>query len=208
MRLRDQDILDTLTAKIRLCTFAQFRRAWFPAASERTADKVLKRLIRAGYIKRFRLNAHPVFSVSGPVHRWRPGDPVPDFEKVAWQLQKRWTKTDVPTIVYVASPFTANLFGTFAGRPPEVLSASHDLGLSEVYFHYREHRPHEAARWRNELSLEKRRHGHGIKDPDAFIFGPNRIVERVVEHGGRYDAKRVASFHWFCREREYAHELW
>lgn len=207
---RDRDIVETLAAKVRMLSLAQVARGWWgghasPRREERARAR-LRVLRRAGLLDEHRVNAHPPPEPRGPVFRWSPGGRDPDAEAVAKRLQDRWTEAARPTTVFVASPLAANLFGCSGGGLPELTHRDHDLLLGEVFVRYLTTEPEAARRWVGEAARPKA--GHRVKDPDAFLTDEVGNTLRVVESGGKYDARRVVALHEHCAENHLAYELW
>lgn len=205
---RDLQIVEALTTKVRLLTRDQVARGWWQPSkrrAEHTAER-LRVLTAAGLLDSYRVNVHPVLRVETPVFRWAPGDSDPEAEAVAKRLRGRWTEAARPTTVYAASRLAANLFGSFAGRLPDLTHRDHDLLLGEVYLLYLRAEPEAAARWAGEDTRPKA--GFRIKDPDAFLLNDGGDIDRVVESGGRYGATQVEAFHEHCAEHDLPYELW
>lgn len=206
---RDREIVETLAAKVRALSLAQVARGWWEPSQRREehARNRLRLLGRAGLLDAYRVNVHPPLELRGPVIRWKPGEPDPDAEAAATQLQARWTEAARPTSVYTASPLAANLFGCSGGELPELTHRDHDLLLGEVFVAYLRSEPDAARRrWVGEAARPKA--GYRVKDPDAFLVDDAGNTLRVIESGGKYDAGRVAEFHEHCAEHGLPYELW
>ena len=205
---RDLEILEALTLKVRIFTLRQIASAWWNEGKHQLANarRRLTVLSSAGLLDRYVINAHPLIPLPRPVSTWLPGDEHPDVQAISWKLQRRWTKPSQPTTTFVATKKSANLFASYAGTPPSVLQVSHDLHQSAVYLSYRRQDPELAQRWLGEDALTKA--GYGVKDPDAYLLDDDGSPFRVVEFGGKYDARRVRDFHDHCEERSLAYELW
>ena len=205
---RDLDIVETLTLKVPVLSLRQIASAWWPASNRQLANtrRRLVLLNAGGLIRKYTLPAHPLLQMDGPVFSWTPGKPPPQYEAIAWQLQRRWTEPSQPATVLTASKLAAHLFGSFAGKRPDPQHATHDLHLGQVYLWYRRSQPNAARLWLGEAAFPKA--GFRIKDPDAFLIGPTGEPIRVIEFGGRYDARRVSDFHQHCLERQLPYELW
>jgi hypothetical protein len=125
----------------------------------------LRNIASAGLTELHVINAHPLLPVDRPLLAWRPGDDDPDSEQVSLATCERWSRPAIPTAVCVASPLSANLFGSTARGLPPLEHRDHDLRLASVYVHYRQRAPHLAGLWIGEHSRPKV--GYRIKDPDA-----------------------------------------
>ena len=204
---RDFDILETLTRRVRLLTVWQVARIWWPnAKSQCHCRRRIESLVRAGLIEMLSICVHPLLPVDKPLFRWKPGATEPDAERIATTCQKRWSKPDRPLTVCVATPRSANVFGSTACGTPPVEHRNHDLRLADVYGRYRREWPELAATWIGEHALP--RAGYRIKDPDAFLCDADGSVRFVIESAGRYSTEQVQSFHDHCAEYDLPYELW
>lgn len=205
---RDLDIVETLAAKVCLLTAGQIARGWWEPSKcrEEHARARLRRLTRAGLLCSYRVNAHPMWELRGPVVRWKPGEPDPDAGAASGALQARWTEPARPTTVYTASPAAAGLFGCTGGELPELTHRDHDLLLGEVFVTYRRSDPDAARRWVGEATRPKA--GYRVKDPDAFLLDREGKTIRAIESGGKYGPERVEAFHEHCAGHRMPYELW
>ncbi len=148
---------------------------------------------------------HPELTLTGPVIAWRPGLSDPDFPKIAYKLQRRWTEPlRAEKIVVIENGATA----AFGGYPAPALRTdeiTHDLHLASVYLTYREQRPDLAATWVGERVIRKTRTVYGGPVPDAMIRGASI---QFIEFGGAYSKERVRKFHAFCVAKALPYELW
>ena len=162
---------------------------------------------RAGLLERIQVLVEPLLALAAPVFRWQPGAPAPDCDAIGYALQSRWTKPPRRTTVYVATRKSVSQYG---GKGPGGLrmrlQATHDLHVGAVYLRYLRDDPAAAAAWVGEDVRGKA--GHRLKDPDAILLGPDGRTRRVVEFGGRYDARRVRDFHEHCSRFGLSYELW
>jgi hypothetical protein len=205
--VRDLDIVETLTRRVRLLSVEQIAHIWWPGAkTQRIAQRRLRRLVAANLIDLTVVNVHPPADQIRPLAAWSPGEDDPDPDSIASKAQSRWLAPAVPQEVCTATRLAANLFGSTAGRLPAVNHRDHDLLLGEVYVAYRVERPEEATCWVGEDALPKA--GYRVKDPDAFLVDAQGEVLRVIESAGRYSARQVWSFHAYCFECSLPYELW
>ena len=196
----DFDIAQTLALRVRLLERSQAIRIW-PDADER-----LPRLVKAGLIEQFNINAHPPLQPHQPLASWVPDQPEPDFHAISTRARTRWNQAAVNTSVFVASKRAANLFGGDAYGLPPVEHRDHDLLLSDAYVFYRNQRPDVAMRWVGEDFFPKA--GFRIKDPDAFLVDDDGQFRCVIESAGRYSTQQVQSFHDYCAIHNLPYELW
>ena len=144
---RDLDIVETLTSRIRLLTLVLIKRIWWSgAASDRTVLDRLGILVHGRLIHRAVVNLRS-FAVHKPIWAWRPGEREPDFERLSRRARERWPAVAEPTAVFWATKLAANLFGSTAGRLPDLDHRDHDVLLAQVYAWYRTERPDQAQRW-------------------------------------------------------------
>lgn len=206
--LRDLQILEALTVKVRMLTIEQIAETWWPPGRYQVtnARRRMVRLVRAKLVLRYRINIHPRIPLNAPVAEWKPGDDSPEFAAVSTMLKNRWTLPAEPTSVFLASKRSANLFGTYAGPLKDPVQATHDVHLSDIYLWYQQHKPWFCDSWIGEDALKKA--GTGVKDPDAFLVRPDGEVSRVIDFGGKYSADRVKEFHGHCAARSLPYELW
>lgn len=205
---RDLDIMESFALRTRLMTLRQIARIWWPgsARSDFLARRRLGRLSHAGLIDKIRVNIHPMLELPGPIFSWLPDEPPPEFEKVAYQVQKRWTEPARPTSVFHASRLTRSLFASFGGKSVEPVQATHDLHVGQMFVWYRENLPDDAKRWVGEDAVPKA--GFQIKDPDAFLIDEFGATNCLLEFAGKYSAKRIEAFHAHAAERQLRYELW
>lgn len=196
----DFDIAQTLALRIRLLARSQATRLW-PNADER-----LPRLVSAGLVEQFKINAHPLLQPQKPLASWVPGQTEPDFMAISTRAQARWNCAAVTSEVFAASKKTANLFGGDAHGLPPVEHRDHDLLLSDAYVFYRDRRSEVALRWIGEDFFAKA--GFKIKDPDAFLVDDVGQFRCVIESAGRYSTRQVQSFHDYCVVHNLPYELW
>lgn len=205
---RDQEILHTLTQRVRFLSLDQIARTWWAdsASSRDTARRRLSRLVHGGALERASINIHPELPLAEPLYRWRPGEGTPDFGAVAYRLQRRWTEAPRPTLIYLASSRSARLLGGVGGRLKRHFQTTHDLHVGTLYLRILRERPEEAKRWLSEERLAPTRRRQKL--PDAAIAGDDGTPCRVIEFGGAYDRAHVQAFHEDCAARALPYEMW
>ncbi len=206
---RDEALLEALVLKVRLLALEMIAEAWWPNATapEVHACRRLDQLVEARLIEQIEVLAEPLLDLESPVFCWSPGEPEPNCEAVGYALQSRWTHAPRQTTVYVATKKAINQYGGRGrGGLRHRLQANHDLHVGVIFLHYLRTDPNAAAAWVGEDLLGKA--GYGVKDPDAILFDAEGRPERVVEFGGRYDARRVRDFHEHCAHHGLRYELW
>lgn len=207
---RDDEILRTLSLKVRLLSLAQVAAAWWEPteAGRLNARRRLTKLVGDGLVTRLRVQARPLPPLVAPALRWKPGDPTPDIGAVAWCLQSRWKEGPCETAVYVATRRGANQYGGRGrGELRRVFQATHDLGVSAMYLRLHAINHVDADAWIGEDILSPYRRGEKL--PDAVLAeSPESRPRLVLEFGGAYDAARVRSFHESCADDALPYELW
>lgn len=205
---RDQDILRTLTLRVRILSIDQLARAWWPdsANARRAARRRLDQLEAAHLVGRRSVLARPMLSLEAPVFVWQPGAEAPEPEAVSHELRSRWTEAPRATTVYLATRRTLNQYGgTGPAKLPPLGQETHDLHVGELYIRLRAQDRHAASAWVGEEHYRAERRGE--KRPDAMLVGPEGPY-LVVEFAGAYDAEHVDSFHRDCSRRGLPYELW
>lgn len=205
-RLNDTcwSLVRCLALQVRMLTLDQVTRGWFGAAAANgEAEEWLTVLIRASFVERRRVEAHPVVRLDRPLLSWRPGLPSPKtkvFEEIAQTSRARWTLPEVPTDVFIASKRAVRLFGAFSdSRRIKECEVTHDLHLSEVFVSYRNSAPQMASSWWGEAAFPKL--GFVIsrmKDPDAFVLSATGQATRIIEVCGIYEPEHLVGFHQHC----------
>lgn len=201
------DALEALTLAVRLLRLEQVARGWCRGHTG-NARRLLGPLCRDGWLRRIDVLARILPPPAGPACRWAPGDPPPDLGTVAYRLQGRGQGRAVQTIAaFVATGRAARLLGGHRdGTLKNAVQATHDLGLAEVYLHYRTHRPELLASWRGEDLIAADRRGEKL--PDALLVDTRGRPLRAVEYGGTYGRDRLEAFHRDCAARGLPYEVW
>ena len=139
----------------------------------------------------------PLIDLAKPLVVWEPGDSLPEFERAAWRLARRWKAACRETVVYVATPRGAG--AVRRTRPRRIKSAgqvTHDLHVTLLYLQFLTCNPQSAARWVGEDAIPVK---PGVKVPDALLVDDAGHPLRAIEFGGSYPARRLARpFHAHC----------
>lgn len=207
---RDNQIVAALAAKARLFSLGQIASTWWTDSRSPvpSARKRLTLLCDAGLLKRLTVYARPLLDLTGPLLIWRPGNPAPNFDALAWRLERR-TPTVAPRqlTAYRTTPTANNQFGGPPRFKPLIHDQVwHDLHVSAVFLRFLKTDPEAAAAWVGEDVRGKE--GHLLKDPDAVLEFRDGRPPVVIEFAGRYDARRLAEFHHDCVKRERSYQLW
>jgi hypothetical protein len=205
-----RDVIDMLTFRARIATRTQLERLPGNASKSRSwIAEQIRRLHRRGLIERQR-TALRLPRVDNPIFAWGPGDAVPGYESLVWQLEKRYRVLRPQTaIVYWATPRAADMFGGTARRPGRGDQFEHDLGLAEAYLARTQQDPGAIVHWISEDLLRQRFSGPLLKCiPDAAILSADGTIDKLIEFGGQYSAKRLRAFHAHCEHHVIPYELW
>lgn len=201
----DFEIVDTLTCRVRVLSFAQISEGW-PSTRQGDIRQWLLRLVDAGLLHRLVWNVHLPPTGITPLFTWKFGASLPDFSRLTDQVRGRWNQDSKPCEVFVATKKAAKLFGSSAGRIPPAHHRNHDLLLGAAFVHYRRWLPELAAHWRGEDAMPMAE--KGVKNPDAFLVDNDDRPRRVVESAGRYSREQLEDFHQYCVESQLSYELW
>jgi hypothetical protein len=208
---RDRHLLTALTRRVKVLTQLQVDRTWCSDAnsSQQTSLKRLRRLESEGLVQCVTMMAHPEIPLAEPVLAWTPGNELPDFRAVAFQLRSRWNMPLVPTRLILATRLANHRFGGYIGSQlPQRTEVTHDIHLAQVFLWYLHHRPAYAKRWVSEHELYARGGGRNERLPDALIEDRDRERQRdlIVEFGGAYTKTKLLDFHDALRGQRY--EIW
>jgi len=207
---RDDDILSTLSRRVRMLTLAQIAEIWWTAtvSGRSAARRRLQALRRAGLLAVRHVLARPLPSIEQPLFAWKPGEAPPDYGPLAWRLQSRWTSQPRRTSVFIATKRAANqCAGRACGVIKQHFQATHDLGVAQMYLCLRRKQPQSAEQWMGEDLLRLARRREKVPDAALACDHENRIC-RVLEFGGAYDSVRLRQFHQDCARRQLPYEIW
>lgn len=208
---RDDEILDTLTLRVRVLTLEQVVRTWWPSYTHglQSALRRLRQLEGEGSIRIFDMLAHPELSLVEPVFTWRAREPAPDFDKVAYRLSARWNLPPIRHTALIATRKMGQHYGGWGGRHPRPTERTHDLHMAALYLMKRAASPEARRYWLSEEKLRERRAGqkHTQRQhlPDAIIARPKRTA---IEFGGAYKVDKLRSFHLYCERIGLPYEMW
>lgn len=205
---RDQDILSTLSLRVRLLTLAQIARTWWHETASTAARRRLGQLREAGLLSSAQIVALHVGVLEAPIVCWGPAQPRPNLGAVAWRLKRRWSAAPQPAVIYFATRRCGQLFGgARRGKFARAFQVSHDLGVAEMFLAYRRTRPETVRRWIDEDRLAPYRRGEKL--PDAVLAtAPSAVPELVLEFGAGYGKSRVVAFHEDNLSRGLRYQIW
>lgn len=191
-------VAGVLTARVRVATTGQLAEVCGVAPA--TLARRLGAMERAGWVHSARGSLRcPV--MPRPVLTWKPDDPEPSFQRLAWRLDHRWASTEPrPVRLWWAAPQAVAEFGGVGGRVRQPLQLEHDCAVCEVFV-----RRGRGTDWRMEDLLAGE--SYGGKVPDAVIVDAGG-ADTVVEIGGQYPAARLEAFHRAMRSSDSTYELW
>lgn len=208
---RDDEILDTLTLRVRILSLDQIRRTWWPGSvhGRQTALRRITQLEDEGLVHIFQLVAHPELTLCAPLLAWTPKRPDPDFHKVAYRASARWSQPPVQHTAVIATRQAGSHYGGWGGRYPRLTERTHDLHVAALYLQKCSEDPDTRKYWKSEEKLREERAGkknsgrHHL--PDAIITRPRRTV---IEFGGAYKVEKLSSFHGYCKDIGLPYEIW
>ncbi len=205
---RDVAILDALTQRVRALTLDQVATHWFGATTSprKNARRRLRALEAAELVEIFSMAARPIPDLPLPIVAWKPGDNVPEFEKVSYRLVARWRLPAVETVLVIASRQAGIWLGGYGGRRPRRSETSHDIAMGALYLRWLSGASSESGTWISEARLTKMGFGDHRMLPDAVVeFDKHR---KAIEFGGAYKAEKLRMFHKFCADEDLPYELW
>lgn len=209
MTIREHDLTAALAWHVRLFSFEQIVRTWWPnsRSAKKNAGRRLKELCQRRLITRLEVQARPLLPLYKPLVSWCPGKSPCDFSALSWQLEKRWQLAPVQTSVFVANSYLVNRLGGVAtGSLHNLAAISHDLHVSEVYLCLYRNTPELARLWVGEDMLAPTRERQKL--PDAILYDPQGKPQLVIEFGGAYSTDRLKAFHEDCEQRNLPYEIW
>lgn len=202
------EIPHILTHNVAQLTDQQIARTWFNHTDQprKFALQYLRRLEKGGMVQVESVMSRKELPLDAPLLRWNPCDeaPVPDFAKLAYQVQRRWDKAYVESVNLVrATKEARQLLGgpLRARRRIRTAEITHNIHLSAAFLRIRHTHPDLAQRFVAEDGLPTRGLG---KVADALMQTDDGPV--VIEFAGSYNQYRLADIHrTFSRDR---YELW
>ena len=194
--------------KTRLLTEEQINGSFLKEASSRRVREQLSRWRASGLLNRSMARVTPL-EVAAPIFSWRRGKPAPDCHRISWRLERRWTRPYPQcSAVYWATSRLARRIGGRGGRLMQPLQVQHDVGVAAVYCLFLQDRPEEADRWIGEDQYRRLAPKRIPKVPDAVVLGADGRIERAIEFGGRYSARRLRSLHRAFERRGLPYEIY
>lgn len=180
-----------LGEKVRILTAPQIASTWFGHTRHplRSAMTCLRSLATQSIVRLDSAMLHPELELSVPLLTWVPGDPSPDFGRIAWLASSRFSKPPRrTTIVRPGSRITAHK-GCRRLRSTEI---QHDVMVAEIFLRTIERHPARFNRWLHEDSFGTR-FDTDEKRPDAILVGENATT--YIECAGSYSKAKLQAIH-------------
>lgn len=212
LTLRDQDILSTVTEKVRLLDEEQLASTWWglSRSGRIEAKRRAAKLIAAGLLRSLVVLSRPLPSLDAPVLAWSLGQPKPDIARAAGVFQLRWSSPPRSTSVYLATPKATSITGGVAPGLKHPLQVGHDCGLTSVYLRLKREQPALAKAWLGEDCISWPR-GLRVRRSDAVIRGASGETVLAVEMGGSgaaYGRHRLEAWHEHFASRGLPYLMW
>ncbi len=204
---RDEEILNALCLRVKFFSQRQISDHWFDGDIANTRRR-MSQLRTCGLIERVELRARSLPPLSQPLIAWQPGQPTPEFGRVAHVCRSRWRKRHIQSCTaYLATAVASRQFGgCVRGEVKRETQATHDLGVSQIWLQLDLQSAELADSWRGEDVMAHTRRGEKL--PDGFIVDAHGVTRCVIEFGGAYDESRVREFHEDCASRPLPYQLW
>lgn len=196
-------LIRALAVQLRVLSFEQIRRGWFPDEPDDSIRESISALIAAGLVQENICEIDSPIPLDGPLLTWGPGEREPDVDRlarIAGHLERRWNRQFEAMVLYSITPAGANQFGSRGGKPSREEEHTHDFHLSEVYLKRLRDDSHAIPkRWIGEMAVEKL--GFQIKrmkDPDAYLLDDEGKALQVIEFAGKYSVSHLQDLHRHC----------
>jgi hypothetical protein len=204
----DLGVLSLLTWKVRVAADFQLA-AGLRIPPERCSAFIrrLDSLAKRQYLMRRRI-AVAVLIPEAPVVTWAPRKPEPDWQRVAWQLHRRWRAIPL-TRPWVSSATreAVAIVGGVGGGLRQPLQMQHDLAVTGVYV-VRQKDTRANGNWIGEDAYRAFLQPKRTRVPDAIIVDHRHQTRQVIELGGLYTPKRLKAFHRQWATRRIPYEIW
>ncbi|MCA9078702.1 MAG: hypothetical protein KDA93_27000 [Planctomycetaceae bacterium] len=206
LRQRDMVLLEALALRVRVLGQRQAADAFWSGHIANTRRRLLQ-LVEAGMLSRAIVPAQPLPEIIQPIVRWQPGQPMPDANQVAFQLQQRWRFRSLrPTVVYFPTEKTILQFGGRIRSQTKSTQITHDLGVTTTWIRYFQQSNQLTSVWVGEEILAPTRIHQKL--PDAALVDQHGEPTLLIEFGGSYAAARVAAFLDDAAFRQLPYHLW
>ena len=196
LQIRDFEILEPLVYSYRIITARTVSRVF--RISVHTARRRLNRLTDGRLLSRLTVWASDIPAIETPLFQWCPGEPEPNHGALAYAAQRRWDSRPVKKrTIYTASDKLLAMYALPPRSHLKLHQATHDLGLTEVFYYCKNRWPH-LQFVGEEIFSPARGHGEGVEDAQ-LLDGDS--ISAVVEHAGSYRKDRIIHFHQHVVER-------
>jgi hypothetical protein len=193
----DRTLLNTLALKVRTASLPQVGQHFY--GSVPLTRRRVGMLEQMGLVETYTLLAATPELPTAPLIVWSPGDPLPNFGRLAYVLATRWSKLELQAVkCVIATRRFAGSVGGQGGRKSRPAEGTHDLCLTSLYL---AQSPERQEQWRAEEAKSQR----GLKKPDATIVAENIAVEMG---GSSYTREKLEGLFTWCARREMGIELW
>lgn len=204
-----QDIIFTLTHKVRVLTLQQVATTWWPESdqAEAAARKTLNRLARLNLVRLIEADIRQPLNLDGPMLSWCLGEEKPDFGPLSYRAKNRWEGVSATKLVVSPTRQAANWMGGVVNRTSRLSEINHDINVANVYLGFRKSRVQRASSWLPEEAL-RRQLNLEIESylPDALVYDEGKPT--VIELAGKYPKQRFDEIHGFCDENGLNYEIW
>ena len=201
------EIVWALTHLVRVFLLWQLARTWWSQSPDpaRACRRWIMRREQDGLLRVIHGSAIEL-NLKTPLVSWQPGDELPKFSQIEYQLRYRWRQPLVPAMCITATPKASRQLGGYIS-PVRDLEVVHDVNVAAVWLRLRETDPQLARRWISDDELYARGYGRGDTLPDAVIQARGR-TRKVIELAGKYSVTRLREIHDFAARRKLPYELW
>jgi hypothetical protein len=209
--LRNRVIVETVADKVPHLTVVDQVASFWPKtiAGRKNAMRQIVALERLNLLHRVTILIRDELAMEAPVVEWRPGLPDPQYGAVAYRLQSRWRQPVRSVVAIVATRKARAYFGVTRERQFFPEQCAHNHHLAVLYLRLLRTEPEVAARWCQEPKWRSAAVRRLEKLPDVGIYSEDGTrIERLIEHGGNYDRRRVERFHDFARASGLPYTLW
>ena len=206
MKNRDEEIVRTLTNKVRVLAVQQAARVWWSDTrwGRSRAKQTLLELAIEDLLRVRRVLSRPIRRLAEPLAAWHVGSQTPDFASLVRLLHRRAMVPAKMLSVVFATEKSFALFSSHRVATIKLTQMTHDLHVSEVFLHYRDHGLAEA--WLSEDQLPA---DWPMRErPDAVLLNWRKTIVHAIEYGGDYPIERLLELHNGLATAELSYEIW
>lgn len=201
-------LLHSLAIRVPLFSEAQAIHALKAAGcSHTTAVNRLNQLREAGWLKRLRATLNWPCTAQAPRVRWSPGEPEPELGRMRTIVRRSANSAGVRSIsVYVASRWTANLFGRPYRGTASLELVQQWLAWAQVYLHLLQHDPQSAHCC--DCGGVPSPGDRPRRMPAHLAFVENGATQHIVGLLCHSSASGLDAFHEHCVQQAIPYQLW